>query len=70
MQQAVVTRDVHGVRRVKTWLQVTESPPASVAGDWRYAALAIACRHRRSRFRVFVPDAEEKRKHCKDLDGG
>ena len=69
MQQAVVTRDVHCVRRVKTWLQVTESP-AKLAGDWRYAVLAISCRHRRSRFRVFVPDAEEKRKHRKHLDGG
>jgi len=69
MPQAVVTRDVPCVRRGKTWHQVTESP-ASVAGDWRYAVLAISCRHRCCSFGFFVPDAEEKRKHRKDLDGG
>ena len=69
MQQAVVTRDVHCGRRVKTWLQVTESP-ASLAEDWRYAVLAISCRHRSGIFGFFAPDAEEIRKHRKHLDGG
>jgi hypothetical protein len=69
MQQAVVTRDVHGVRRVKTWLQVTESP-AKLAGDWRYTVLAISCRYRSGIFGFFAPDAEEIRKHRKNLDGG
>ena len=69
MPQAVVMRDVHGVRRVKTWLQVTESP-ASLVGDWRYAILTISCRHRSGIFGFFAPDAEEKRKHRKDLDSG
>jgi hypothetical protein len=69
MQQAVVTRDVHCVRHVKTWLQVTKSP-ASLAGDWRYAVLAISCRHRCGIFGLFAPDAEEIRKHRKHLDGG
>jgi hypothetical protein len=69
MQQAVVARDVPGVRRVKTWLQVTESP-ATLAGNWRYAVLAISCRHRCCSFSFLVPDAEENRKHSKNLDGG
>ena len=69
MTQDVMTRDVYGVRCIKTRLQVTVSP-ATLVGDWRDAVLAIACRHRRSRFRVFVPDAEEKRKHRKNLDCG
>jgi hypothetical protein len=69
MQQAVVTGDVHSVRRVKTWLQVTEFP-AKLAEDWCSTVLAIACRHRRCSFGFLAPDAEEKRKHRKDLDGG
>ena len=69
MQQAVVMRDVHGRRRVQAWLQVTESP-ASLVEDWRYAVLAISCRHRSGIFGFFAPEAEEIRKHCKDLDGG
>jgi hypothetical protein len=69
MPQAVVTRDVHGVRRVQAWLQVTESP-ASLVGDWCSAVLAIACRHRCCNFGFFAPNTEEKRKHRKDLDGG
>ena len=58
MPQAVATRDVHGVRRVKTWLQVTESP-AKLAGDWRLTVLAMACRHGSGIFGFFAPDAEE-----------
>ena len=69
MPQAVVMRDVHGVRRVKAWLQVTESP-TSLVEDWRYAVLAMACRHRSGIFGFFASDAEEKRKHRKDLDSG
>jgi hypothetical protein len=69
MQQAVVARDLHGVRRIQTRLQVTESP-TSLAGDWHYVILAIACRHRCCSFGFFTPDAEEKRKHSKDFDGG